>query len=74
MCPNGRTTAFLIVDDGISNEGGELVYVSLGAKRVGGPGEEQRRHRDPVDAVVWWFCLPVLDLPFMGFFTKHCTF
>ena len=54
------------MDHGISNEGGKLVCVRRGGERVGGPGEQQRRHRDPVDAVVWWFGATVFDLPSMG--------
>ena len=64
--PNGKTTSFLIVDHGISDEGGQLVCVIGGGEGVGGTGEEQRRHGDPVDAIVWWICPPVLDLPFIS--------
>ena len=54
------------MDHGVSNEGGELVRVIWGGERVRGPGEQQRRHGDPVDVVVWGLGRPVFDLPFMG--------
>ena len=41
-------TTFLIVDDGISDEGGDLVSVGWRGERVGVPGEEQRRRGNPV--------------------------